>query len=208
MPALCPLWAKSGRRRAFFEMSALPPIADIRVHGSRCQLSANSRRARNSLAFAHSYAAPPLQHGRACVHGIGLPQSPITADICDAGAEVDSQELARCMFGGGGPAEQRRGRNLQPQRAGIAGSLGANPGSFAMLTADIDCSYLLHASRVPTFASAISRASLGEVNREWRKLTRQSGNEAKLSRMGELRAQRLAFITEIFELGQKSPRAG
>ena len=52
------------------------------------------------------------------------------------------------------------------------------------------------------------RMMLGEVNREWRDLSRQSGNEAKLSRMGDLRAQRLALMTEIFELDQKSRRAG
>ena len=52
------------------------------------------------------------------------------------------------------------------------------------------------------------RMMLGEVNREWRELSRQTGNEAKLSRMSELRAQRLALMTEIFELDQKSRRAG
>lgn len=51
------------------------------------------------------------------------------------------------------------------------------------------------------------RVMLGEVNREWRELSRQTGNEAKLSRMAELRAHRLALMTEIFELDQKSRRA-
>lgn len=49
---------------------------------------------------------------------------------------------------------------------------------------------------------------LSEVNRKWRELSRQTGNEANLSRLGELRGQRLALITEIFELDQKSRRAG
>lgn len=47
-----------------------------------------------------------------------------------------------------------------------------------------------------------------EVNREWRELSRQTGNEAKLSRMGQLCAQRMVLMIEIFELDQTSRRAG
>jgi hypothetical protein len=54
----------------------------------------------------------------------------------------------------------------------------------------------------------VLREMLGRVNAEWRILTRQSGSEAKLSRMSELRSQRLALMTEIFDLDQKSRRAG
>lgn len=52
------------------------------------------------------------------------------------------------------------------------------------------------------------REMLGKVNAEWRLLARQSGSHAKLSRMGELRSQRLALMTKIFELDQQSRRAG
>ena len=52
------------------------------------------------------------------------------------------------------------------------------------------------------------REMLGKVNAEWRLLARQSGSQAKLSRMGELRSQRLALMTQIFELDQQARRAG
>jgi hypothetical protein len=39
------------------------------------------------------------------------------------------------------------------------------------------------------------REMLVEVNVEWQALSRQSGTDAKLSRMSELRAQRLALMT-------------
>jgi hypothetical protein len=55
---------------------------------------------------------------------------------------------------------------------------------------------------------ALLRELLGKVNAEWRALSRQSGTEAKLSRMSELRAQRLALMTEIFDLDLKIRRAG
>ena len=54
----------------------------------------------------------------------------------------------------------------------------------------------------------VLREMLRRVNAEWRTLTRQSGSEAKLSRMSELRSQRLALMTEIFDLDQKSRRVG
>ena len=54
----------------------------------------------------------------------------------------------------------------------------------------------------------VLREMLGRVDAEWRTLTRQTGSEAKLSRMSQLRSQRLALITEIFDLDQKSRRAG
>jgi hypothetical protein len=52
------------------------------------------------------------------------------------------------------------------------------------------------------------REMLVEVNAEWQALSRQSGTDAKLSRMSELRAQRLALMTEIFNLDLKMRRAG
>ena len=42
--------------------------------------------------------------------------------------------------------------------------------------------------------------TLREVNAEWRELARQSGSAAKLSRMGELRTQRLALMTDLFNI--------
>ena len=55
---------------------------------------------------------------------------------------------------------------------------------------------------------ALLRERLRRVNAEWRDLTRQSGSEARLSRMSELRAKRLALMTEIFELDRQDRRAG
>lgn len=46
------------------------------------------------------------------------------------------------------------------------------------------------------------------VHAEWRDLSRQSGSEAKLSRMTELRTQRLDLMTEIFERDQSERKAG
>jgi hypothetical protein len=47
---------------------------------------------------------------------------------------------------------------------------------------------------------AVLKLVLSEVNAEWRALARQSGSAAKLSRMGELRTQRLALMTRIFNI--------
>ena len=49
---------------------------------------------------------------------------------------------------------------------------------------------------------AVLTLMLSEVNAEWRELARQSGSTAKLSRMGELRTQRLALMTRIFNVEQ------
>ena len=49
---------------------------------------------------------------------------------------------------------------------------------------------------------AVLRLMLSEVNAEWRELARQSGSTGKLSRMGELRTQRLALMTRIFNVEQ------
>ena len=48
---------------------------------------------------------------------------------------------------------------------------------------------------------------LAKVNKEWRELSRASGREAKLSRMMELRSQRLAVTAEMFELDREERRA-
>lgn len=55
---------------------------------------------------------------------------------------------------------------------------------------------------------ALLRGMLAEVNTEWRVLARQSGSEAKLSRMSELRSRRLALMTEIFNSEQGCRKAG
>lgn len=49
---------------------------------------------------------------------------------------------------------------------------------------------------------------LNDVNAEWRALARQSGSGAKLSRLGELRKQRLALVTRIFNIEQSERLAG
>ena len=49
---------------------------------------------------------------------------------------------------------------------------------------------------------AVLRLMLSQVNAEWHELARQSGSTAKLSRMGELRTQRLALMTRIFNVEQ------
>jgi hypothetical protein len=53
----------------------------------------------------------------------------------------------------------------------------------------------------------VLREMLAKVNREWRELARASGREAKLSRMIELRSQRLAVTAEMFELDLEERRA-
>ena len=55
---------------------------------------------------------------------------------------------------------------------------------------------------------AVLRLMLSDVNVEWRELARQSGSAAKLSRMGELRTQRLALMTRIFNVEQSERLAG
>jgi antitoxin component HigA of HigAB toxin-antitoxin module len=55
---------------------------------------------------------------------------------------------------------------------------------------------------------AVLRLMLSDVNAEWRDLARQSGSAAKLSRMGELRTQRLALMTRIFNAEQSERLAG
>ena len=55
---------------------------------------------------------------------------------------------------------------------------------------------------------AVLRLMLSEVNAEWRELARQTGSDAKLSRMGELRTQRLALMTRIFNLEYQARLAG
>jgi hypothetical protein len=55
---------------------------------------------------------------------------------------------------------------------------------------------------------AVLKLILSEVNAEWRELARQSGGAAKLSRMGELRTQRLALTTRILNIEQQKRRAG
>jgi len=52
------------------------------------------------------------------------------------------------------------------------------------------------------------RTMLANVNTEWRLLARQSGDEAKLSRMSELRSRRLALVSALFELEQQDRKAG
>jgi hypothetical protein len=56
--------------------------------------------------------------------------------------------------------------------------------------------------------AAVLKLILTEVNAEWRELARQSGSAAKLSRMGELRTQRLALMTRIFNMEQQERLAG
>jgi hypothetical protein len=55
---------------------------------------------------------------------------------------------------------------------------------------------------------SVLKLMLSEVNAEWRELARQSGSAAKLSRMGELRTQRLALMTRIFNIEQQERLAG
>lgn len=55
---------------------------------------------------------------------------------------------------------------------------------------------------------AVLKLMLSEVNTEWRERARQSGSTAKLSRMGELRTQRLALMTRIFNIEQQERLAG
>ena len=55
---------------------------------------------------------------------------------------------------------------------------------------------------------AVLKLMLSEINAEWRELARQSGSAAKLSRMGELRTQRLALMTRMFKLEQHKRLAG
>jgi hypothetical protein len=52
------------------------------------------------------------------------------------------------------------------------------------------------------------RTMLANLNAEWRLLTRQSGNEAKFSRMSELRLQRLALVSALFEIERRQRKAG
>jgi len=49
---------------------------------------------------------------------------------------------------------------------------------------------------------------LREVNGEWRELARKNGSAAKLSRLGELRAQRLALTTSIFNIERQEGLIG
>jgi hypothetical protein len=49
---------------------------------------------------------------------------------------------------------------------------------------------------------------LTRVNADWRDLTRQSGSEAKLSKMSELRTQRHALMSEIVNLERAERKAG
>jgi antitoxin component HigA of HigAB toxin-antitoxin module len=55
---------------------------------------------------------------------------------------------------------------------------------------------------------AVLKLMLSEVNAEWRELARQSGSAAKLSRLAELRTQRLALMTRIFNMEQQERLAG
>jgi antitoxin component HigA of HigAB toxin-antitoxin module len=55
---------------------------------------------------------------------------------------------------------------------------------------------------------AVLKLVLSEVNAEWRALARQIGSAAKLSRMGELRTQRLAVMTRIFNIEHQERLAG
>jgi hypothetical protein len=52
------------------------------------------------------------------------------------------------------------------------------------------------------------RTMLANVNVEWRLLARHSGNDAKLSRMSELRSQRLALVSALFEIERGRRKAG
>jgi hypothetical protein len=54
----------------------------------------------------------------------------------------------------------------------------------------------------------ILRTMLANVNTEWRLLARESGNDAKLSRMSELRSQRLALVSALFEIERGQRKAG
>ncbi len=51
------------------------------------------------------------------------------------------------------------------------------------------------------------RTMLANVNTEWRLLPRQSGNDAKLSRMSELRSQRLALVSALFQIEREQRKA-
>ena len=55
---------------------------------------------------------------------------------------------------------------------------------------------------------AVLRGTLREVNAEWRALVSESGNAAKLSRLADLRTQRLALMTRIFEIERSQRRTG
>jgi hypothetical protein len=55
---------------------------------------------------------------------------------------------------------------------------------------------------------AVLKLMLSGVNAEWRELARQSGSATKLSRMGELRMQRLALMTRVFNIEQSERLAG
>jgi hypothetical protein len=55
---------------------------------------------------------------------------------------------------------------------------------------------------------AVLKLVLYEVNTEWRELARQRRSAAKLSRMGELRTQRLALMTRIFNIEHHERLAG
>jgi hypothetical protein len=55
---------------------------------------------------------------------------------------------------------------------------------------------------------AALKENLARVNAEWRDLARQSGSEAKLSRMIELRTERLTLMTDLFELESRQRKAG
>jgi hypothetical protein len=55
---------------------------------------------------------------------------------------------------------------------------------------------------------AVLRLMLSDVNAEWRALARQNGSAAKLWLMGELRTQRLALMTRIFNIEQHKRLAG
>jgi hypothetical protein len=55
---------------------------------------------------------------------------------------------------------------------------------------------------------AVLKLMLSEVNAEWCELARQSGSAAKLSRMADLRTQRLALMTRIFNIEHQERLAG
>ena len=55
---------------------------------------------------------------------------------------------------------------------------------------------------------AVLKLMLSDVNSEWHALAGRSGSTAKLSRMAELRALRLALTTRIFSIEQRERLAG
>ena len=55
---------------------------------------------------------------------------------------------------------------------------------------------------------AVLKLMLCSVNNEWLELVRRRGSAAKLSRMAELRAMRLALTTRIFSIEQRQRLAG